>query len=184
MQECKFKVGDVVKRVRYVDSSSRSPDNGEPWKISGIEYREGGWYLGFEGCVSGIIWEAERFTFVSRAEEQKKTSTELLEGHDVTAPIPEDVAAFIGEKQQTQWTDKHYDAYYTLTQKDVEAGKVKIDPYFVAKQWRLGEKDDTGVLFHNLKNISRYGEKNSKEREIKALHAQIKRLAEIEGVEL
>lgn len=88
------------------------------------------------------------------------------------------------DKEKTEWTDKHYDFSYQLTQKDIENGFVKVDPYFVARIWQLGKKDDSGVLFHNLKNISRYGEKNSKEREIRALYAQIKRLAELEGVEL
>ena len=35
-----------------------------------------------------------------------------------------------------------------------------------------------------VKTIARFGEKNSREREIKALYAQIKRLADIEGVDL
>lgn len=80
--------------------------------------------------------------------------------------------------------DSHYNFDYTLTEADREKGVIKVDPYFVSKQWRLGSKDDTGVLFHCLKNISRYSDKNSKEREIKALHLQIKRLAELEGVSL
>lgn len=83
-----------------------------------------------------------------------------------------------------EWTDKHYDNNYTLTQKDIEHGFVKIDPYRVSKQWRLGSKDESGVLFHILKTVARFGEKNSREREVKALYAQIKCLAEIEGVEL
>lgn len=85
---------------------------------------------------------------------------------------------------QQEWTDKHYDNNYTLTQKDIERGFVKIDPYRVSKQWRLGSKDESGVLFHILKTVARFGEKNSREREIKALYAQIKCLAEIEGVDL
>lgn len=92
------------------------------------------------------------------------------------------VSADVSTKQE--WTDKHYDNNYTLTQKDIERGFVKIDPYRVSKQWRLGSKDESGVLFHILKTAARYGEKNSREREIKALHAQIKCLAEIEGVDL
>lgn len=87
-------------------------------------------------------------------------------------------------KTKTEWTDKHYDFSYQLTKQDIENGFVKVDPYFVARIWQLGKKDDSGVLFHNLKNISRYGKKNSKEREIRALYAQIKRLAELEEIEL
>lgn len=85
---------------------------------------------------------------------------------------------------QPKTIDSHYNFDYVLTEADREKGVVKIDPYFVAKQWRLGSKDDTGVLFHCLKNISRYSDKNTKEREIKALYLQIKRLAELEKVSL
>lgn len=83
-----------------------------------------------------------------------------------------------------EWTDKHYENNYTLTQKDIERGYVKIDPYFVSKVWKIGSRDDSGALWHCFKTIARFGEKNSREREIKALYAQIKRLADIEGVEL
>ena len=48
----------------------------------------------------------------------------------------------------------------------------------------IGGKDDSGALWHCFKTIARFGEKNSREREIKALYAQIKCLAEIEGVNL
>ena len=82
------------------------------------------------------------------------------------------------------WTDKHYDFNYTLTEDDIEKGVIKIDPYFVAKQWKLGSKDDSGALWHTFKGIARFGEKNSIEREIRAFHAQIKRLAELNGVKL
>lgn len=82
------------------------------------------------------------------------------------------------------WTDKHYDFSYTLTEEDIEAGEIKIDPYFVSYQWKLGEKDNSGALWHCFKGIARFGEKNPVEREIKALHAQVKRLAEIHKVDL
>lgn len=85
---------------------------------------------------------------------------------------------------KTEWTDKHYDFNYTLTEDDIEKGAIKIDPYFVAKQWKLGSKDDSGALWHTFKGIARFGEKNSVEREIRAFHAQIKRLAELNGVDL
>lgn len=82
------------------------------------------------------------------------------------------------------WSDKHYDFSYTLTEEDIETGKIKIDPYFVSYQWKLGEKDNSGALWHCFKGIARFGEKNPIEREIKALHAQVKRLAEIHKVSL
>lgn len=82
------------------------------------------------------------------------------------------------------WTDKHYNFCYTLTAEDKERGTVKVDPYFVSKQWQLGKKDDTGTIFHLLKTIARFGDKNTKEREIKALYAQVVRLAELEDIKL
>lgn len=85
----------------------------------------------------------------------------------------------------TEWSDAHYASFsYTLTEDDKKTGSIKIDPYFVAKQWGLGKRDDSGILFHNLKTIARFGDKNSREREIVALYKQVKRLAEIEGVRL
>ena len=80
--------------------------------------------------------------------------------------------------------DTHYNYYYTLTQADIDAGKVKVDAYFVSQQWKLGSKDETGALFHCLKTITRYGEKNPVEREINALYKQVNRLAELNGVVL
>lgn len=86
--------------------------------------------------------------------------------------------------ETTQWTASHYDNYYQLTPADIKAGKVKIDAYFVNKMWKLNQKDDTGGLFHSLKTIARFGEKNPIERELKALYNQTKRMAELYGVEL
>lgn len=88
--------------------------------------------------------------------------------------------------QQEEFKEVAIDAHYNFDFKfkltdDVEM-KLKVDPYFVAKQWRLGLKDDSGVLFHILKTIARFGDKNSKEREITAMYKSIKRLAELEGV--
>lgn len=82
------------------------------------------------------------------------------------------------------WSDKHYSFEYTISLQDVDRGSIRVDPYFVSKQWQLGKKDDTGTIFHILKTIARFGDKNSKEREIKALYAQVKRLAELEFVDL
>jgi hypothetical protein len=79
---------------------------------------------------------------------------------------------------------EHYNLYYTLTEKDIEAGKIKVDAYWVAKQWKTGSRDDSGALWHSLKTIARFGEKNSKEREIKALYNQALALARIYNVDL
>jgi len=82
------------------------------------------------------------------------------------------------------YTTDHYNLYYTLTNKDIEAGKIKVDAYWVAKQWKTGSRDDSGALWHSLKTIARFGEKNDKAREIKALYNQAKALARIYDVEL
>lgn len=87
-------------------------------------------------------------------------------------------------KDNDEFSDKHYNFKYKLSDKDIEAGFIKIDPYFITKEWKLNSKDDTGILFHSLKTLCRFGEKNSIEREIKALNAQIVRLAEINDVKL
>lgn len=84
----------------------------------------------------------------------------------------------------SQWTDKHYNFTYKLTQKDVEAGEIKVDPYFVGMVWKTGSRDDSGALAHCLKTIARFGDKNTVEREIKALYAQVKGLARVHGVKL
>jgi hypothetical protein len=79
---------------------------------------------------------------------------------------------------------EHYNLYYTLTEKDIKAGKIKVDAYWVAKQWKTGSRDDSGALWHSLKTIARFGEKNDKAREIKALYNQAIALARIYDVEL
>lgn len=87
-------------------------------------------------------------------------------------------------EQGSDWANDHYNSNYQLAPKDIENGYVKIDPYFVSEQWELGSRDNTGVLFHQLKTIARFGDKHNIEREIKALYNQAKRLAEIHGVDL
>ena len=82
------------------------------------------------------------------------------------------------------YTTDHYNLYYTLTESDIEAGKIKVDAYWVAKQWKTGSRDDSGALWHSLKTIARFGEKNDKAREIKALYNQAIALARIYDVEL
>lgn len=86
--------------------------------------------------------------------------------------------------QKTQWTSKHYDNFYELTAEEIKAGKIKVDPYFVSMVWRLGEKDNTGVLFHQLKTISRFGDKHDVEREVNALYNQVLSLAALLRVNL
>ena len=90
----------------------------------------------------------------------------------------------ISIRPKDSYTTDHYNMYYTLTEKDIEAGKIKVDAYWVAKQWKTGSRDDSGALWHSLKTIARFGEKNDKAREIKALYNQAKALARIYDVEL
>lgn len=98
--------------------------------------------------------------------------------------VEEQAPTTLPTNSETQWTDKHYDLHYNLTEEDIENGHVKLDAYTVAKVWKIGSKDDSGALFHIFKTFPRYGEKNTVEREIKAMYAQIKCLAKIEGVRL
>lgn len=93
------------------------------------------------------------------------------------------MVAYNVEVKDTYTTD-HYNMYYTLTENDIEAGKIKVDAYWVAKQWKTGSRDDSGALWHSLKTIARFGEKNDKAREIKALYNQAIALARIYDVEL
>ena len=86
--------------------------------------------------------------------------------------------------KMTEWTDKHYDFTYKLTEQDISDGEIKVDPYFVGMVWKTGGRDDSGALFHIIKTCARFGEKNPIEREIKALYAQVKGLARVHGVEL
>ena len=88
------------------------------------------------------------------------------------------------EDAPTEWSAKHYDHYYTLTEDDIEAGKVKLDVYTVSEVWGIGSKDDSGALWHSLKAIARFGDKNPIEREVQALYAQVKALAKVKGVKL
>ena len=88
------------------------------------------------------------------------------------------------EAIEDSFCQDHYNLYYTLTEKDIKAGKIKVDAYWVAKQWKTGSRDDSGALWHSLKTIARFGEKNDKAREIKALYNQAIALARIYDVEL
>jgi hypothetical protein len=110
--------------------------------------------------------------------------------HDYTSiDEVEERLGFVAEPEpKTTWTDAHYDVYYRreLTEEELTSKKlcIKIDPYFVNTHWKLNSKEDTGVLFHNLKTIARWGCKNDTEREIRALYNQTKRMAELCGITL
>ena len=91
----------------------------------------------------------------------------------------------IKKEREGEWTDKHYDFNYQLTEEDVENGHIRIDAYFVNRMWKINSWDDTGAAFHNLKTFTRMGnEKNSLGRELEALYKQTKRLCKLHGVEV
>ena len=89
-------------------------------------------------------------------------------------------ATYIKEHTKSEWTDKHYDHYYTLTPEDIAAGKIKIDPYFVNTIWGINDADKTGAAFHNLKTLSRMAKnKNSLAREWDAMIGQSTRARQL-----
>ena len=91
------------------------------------------------------------------------------------------------EKSTTvnDWTNKHYDFEYTLTEDDIETGSVRVDAYFVNRMWDINNWDDTGAAFHILKTLTRVNNsKNNIKRELTAIVNQAKILAKLHGVYL
>lgn len=82
-----------------------------------------------------------------------------------------------------EFTDKHYNCIYKLTEKNIEDGFIKLDPYFLSLQLKLGSRDESGALWHIFKTTCRFGDKNSIEREILAMDASIKRMKELYGID-
>lgn len=164
----KFNVGDKVVRV---GSDCLLAKVGGTYTVGGF-YQDGSIYL---EEIHGEF-DPDYFELIEEYTKHKEEPPEY---------IPPEVVVLGDElvPTLTDWTDKHYNAIYKLTEKDIERGWIKIDPYRVSKQWRLGSKDESGALFHVLKTLARMGEKNSVEREVKALLAQIKCFAEIEGID-
>lgn len=152
-------------------------------------------FIGTDYVAEGRFGWAELESFYSDQEEyefmdlpwkvEEKSYTESKD-HIVSGSVYyidqaklEDVLPLV-KNTDLQWTDKHYNFNVDVSGKDT----LKVDPYFVSKTWKIGSKDESGALFHILKTISRFGSKNTREREIKAIYKQIVRLAELEGVEL
>lgn len=123
-------------------------------------------YWNFEDALLG---KCGYFEVVSE-DEYNKIQEKLIKSYDN-----------FGDAENTnQWTDKHYDNWYTLTPEDIEAGKVKIDAYMVNRAWRINSWDDTGAAFHVLKTLTRIcNSKNSLDRELTALQEQIKCLVKL-----
>lgn len=88
----------------------------------------------------------------------------------------------------TTYTTNHYSFMYVrqLTEEELAKKEVSIliDPYFVSNHWKLGSKDESGALFHNLKTIARFGYKNHIEREIRALVVQSAALARVNKIDI
>jgi hypothetical protein len=187
-----FKVGDKVRRI---NGSWRGVEQGDVRIVSGVGYN----HIRLEGVelISGMEPRFDPAMF-ELAEDHKKlinSGTNVI-NNVFTVPSEEIRKALenfkweafsdknLMEEDKPMSIDSHYDFFYDLKPHEAEFLQIKTDPYFVSKQWRVGERDPSGALFHILKTIARFGDKNPKEREIKAIYLQIKRLAELEGVEL
>lgn len=163
----KFKVGDYVVCVDPADDLVKGAtyvvrEYSLDESMVGVNYLDGDPVMDF----TSILFYAWRFVLLSDYVSVKQQSAS-----NAVTPNPNTLTA-------------HYDFFYTLTEQEKASGVLKIDPYFVSSQWKLGSKDESGALWHCFKTIARFGEKNPVEREIKALHTQVKRLAELHGVSL
>jgi len=153
------------------------------------EYAEYAEKIGFNGlnCVEIITTFTREYTeegqdFWNTVDDQCDNKEIQQDDNGITEDDEEPVAYAVVNKESP--IDSHYDFFYEMTRQESDNMQIKIDPYFVSKQWKLGEKDNSGVLFHCLKTIARFGYKNPIEREIIALYKQIRRLAELNNVEL
>lgn len=178
-----YTLEQLIEETNMMTSSPQKPLTAE----------ELGWKAGdeFEVIVGGSFNVGEVVTLITNLDSrvpkfENGCGKKAFESVVFVRPLKQkpDTHLSVTEMTQPEYSSSHYNSFYTLTEKDIKAGKIKLDPYFVSKQWQLGKKDDSGILFHSLKTIARFGDKNSREREIKALYNQIKSLAELEGVEL
>ena len=83
-----------------------------------------------------------------------------------------------------KWTSSHYDSKINLTKADIKNGSVRVDAYAVYRANEIHKQDKSGVLFHLLKTILRFGVKNTVEREVLAIVNQSLRLAREEGIDI
>lgn len=85
---------------------------------------------------------------------------------------------------EDEWTDKHYNNFYQLTEEDIKTGKIKVDAYFVNRMWKINQWDDTGAGFHILKTLPRIANnKNTLKRELVALKKQVDILCKLHRVD-
>lgn len=166
---------DECKYVEVVGKGSYFGDPGvevKPYQCV-LETAKGCGSIGDQGVVGYESFGNNPMVLLNTLEESELPEEEVPDWDDD-----------ISTNSKDTYTADHYDLYYTLTENDIEAGKIKVDAYWVAKQWKTGSRDDSGALWHSLKTIARFGEKNDKAREIKALYNQALALARIYDVEL
>lgn len=183
-KEYKFKAGDKVRLIRgWSDGSTTGFNTGRlqlysVYEITDVIVDNYEAEIEYPYYINEVRYNVEECMLVLVEEAVTDTDEHGL-------PTPKETPPMTAVAQpKLEWTDNHYNFFYSLTEDDILDKKIKIDPYFVAKQWKIGSKDDSGALWHCFKTIARFGEKNSVEREIKALHAQIVRLAELHNVKL
>ena len=83
-----------------------------------------------------------------------------------------------------KWSKNHYNANIPLSKVDIKNGFVRADAYSIYRANNISKHDKSGILFHTLKTILRFGEKNTIDREISAILNQSLRLARDEGVDI
>lgn len=135
----------------------------------------------YTGTVAGCLWwkspDGVDFCYGDRFNFWKDKDFEFVDEEDVDN---KESTMYIKEPTKSEWTDKHYDHYYTLTPEDIATGKIKIDPYFVNTIWGINDADKTGAAFHNLKTLSRMAKnKNSLAREWDAMIGQSTRARQL-----
>ena len=81
---------------------------------------------------------------------------------------------------QVDLDTSHYDCFtIQLSEEEISSGRIRLDPYRVADVWKLGQRDNSGCLFHILKTIARQKEGNSSVREVQSIKASILRKEEL-----
>lgn len=191
-----YQIGMKVGELKEMHDYEERPANIIESEDYVVDWNTAPWWANKVGKASGFrnktmlaFMNDHQFLFIADYERNKsacpfggiyKTKDEF----EIVTERPTPVALEKSGPIKSEWSDKHYSNYYQLSEKDIKEGKVKVDAYFVNKMWRLNEKDDTGALFHCLKTIARFGDKNPVERELNALYNQVKRMAELYEVEL
>jgi len=156
-----FKVGDKVGLVHGIYSESKW----NPFKTKGIVVEDGIPFI-------KVKWREGVYN-------EYRVDDLYLWSNENTLQV-----GLNSNKPNTEWTDKHYDHYYThkLTQEEIDSGvvKLKIDPYFVNSLWGLNSVEKSGAGFHCLKTLSRMpNNKNSLSREWDAMIGQSTRAREL-----